>query len=257
MIRRTRMRLEGKVAIVTGGSGGLGRGFALRLAEEGAKVVIADINLEGGKAIAAKIEAKGGFALALKVDISSEEDVQHMVKETIAKFGRIDILVNNAAIYGGMEPKPFYEVKYDEMLRHMKVNVIGQWLCAKAVSPYMKEQGKGKIINMSSAVFARPLVRFAPYTVGKAALLGLTRVMAVELGQYNICVNSVAPGSVKTEGALSLFSEEEMERRAQAGVIKRVSVVEDVTGLVAFLASDESDFISGQTIVVDGGRTLH
>jgi 3-oxoacyl-[acyl-carrier protein] reductase len=251
------MRLEGSVAIVTGGASGLGRGFALRLAEEGAKVVIGDINIEGGKATAAQIEAKGGIALALKVDISSEKDVQRMVEETIAKFGRIDILINNAAIYGGMKPKPFYQVEYDEMLSHMKVNVIGQWLCAKAVFPYMKEQGKGKIINMSSAVFARPLIRFAPYTVAKAAVVGLTRVMAGELGQHNICVNAVAPGSVKTEGTLTLFPEEEMERRAQAGVIKRVSVAEDVTGLVAFLASDESDFISGQTIVVDGGRTLH
>ena len=251
------MKLEGKVAIVTGASKGLGRGFAVRLAEEGAKVVAAARGTEGLAATVKQIEEQGGTAIAIKVDVSSEEDVQRMVKETIAKFGKIDILVNNAAIYGGMEPKPFYEVEYDEMLSHMKVTVMGQWLCAKAVVPYMKKQGKGKIINISSAVFARPLIRFAPYTVAKAAVVGLTRVMAGELGQHNICVNSVAPGSVKTEGALTLFSDEEMEKRGQAGVIRRVSVVEDVTGLVAFLASDDSDFISGQTIVVDGGRTLH
>jgi 3-oxoacyl-[acyl-carrier protein] reductase len=251
------MKLEGKVAIVTGASKGLGRGFAVRLAEEGAKVVAAARGVEGLAATVKQIEEQGGTAIAIKVDVSSEEDVQRMVKETIDKFGKIDILVNNAAIYGGMVPKPFYEVEYDEMLSHMKVTVMGQWICAKAVVPYMKKQGKGKIINISSAVFARPLIRFAPYTVAKAAVVGLTRVMAGELGQHNICVNSVAPGSVKTEGALTLFSDEEMERRGQAGVIRRVSVVEDVTGLVAFLASDDSDFISGQTIVVDGGRTLH
>ena len=252
------MRLEGKVAIVTGAAKGLGRGFALRLAQEGAKVTIAtDRDMEGLAKTAEMIEEQGGTALALKIDVSSEQDTQRMVKETVAKFGKIDILVNNAAIFGGMGPKPFYEVEYDEWLKHMKVTVMGQWLCAKAVFPYMKDQGRGRIINIASAVFARPLVRFAPYTVAKSAVVGLTRLMAADLGQFNICVNAVAPGSVKTEGGLTLFSDEEMEKRAQAGVIKRVCEVEDVTGLVAFLASEESDFISGQTIVVDGGRTMH
>lgn len=252
------MRFDGKVAIVTGASKqGLGRDFALRLAQEGAKVVAAARSMEGLRETVRQVKKQGGTAIALQIDVSKEEDTQRLARETVARFGRIDVLVNNASIYGGMKPKPFYEVDLEEWMSHMKVTVTGQWLCAKAVFPYMKEQGKGKIINIASAAGLRPLVRYAPYSVAKSAVMGLTRVMAAELGQYNICVNTVAPGSVRTEGTLTLFSEDEVEKRAQSGVIRRVCEIEDITGMVAFLASDEADFITGQTIVIDGGRTMH
>ncbi len=251
------MRLDGKVAIVTGASRGLGRGFALRLAQDGAKIVAAARSMEGLNETVKQVEDQGGTAIAVQIDVSKEEDVQRLTSETVAKFGRIDILVNNASIYGGMERKPFYEVGLEEWMGHMKVTITGQWLCAKAVFPYMKELGKGKIINVASAAGLRPLVRYAPYSVAKAAVIGLTRVLAGELGQYNICVNTIAPGSIRTEGTMTMFTKDEVETRAQAGVIRRVCEVEDIIGMAAFLASDESDFISGQTIVIDGGRTMH
>lgn len=250
------MRLEGKVAIVTGGGRGLGKAFCLKLAEEGAKVVVADVIDTTGTV--KEIEERNGSAIGLKVDVSQEEDTQRMAKETVAKFGRIDVLVNNAAVYYGLERKSFQDISTEEWDRLMAVNVKGQWLCAKAVAPEMKKQGKGKIINVASNVAFTGHVGFLHYLTSKAAILGLTRGLAGELGEHGICVNSLCPGMAMTEARkLYTTDEQAVERARKEQLIKRPQQAEDLVGIVAFLASDESDLMTGQTLVVDGGWILH
>jgi len=250
------MRLKDRVAIVTGAAGGMGRGFAISLAGEGAKVVAVDIEMENLKKTEALVKEKGGEILTMRVDVSSEDDTISMAEAAESEFGRIDILVNNAAVFAGMKPKPFYEYKLEEWHKHINVTVLGQWLCAKAVFPHMKRQNKGKIINIASSAAFRPLVGHAPYTVAKAAVVGLNYLMAAELGEYNINVNNIAPGSISTDALYTLMSRDDAEKRAMAGVIKRVGQVSDIAGMVLFLASDDSDFITGQNLVIDGGRTM-
>lgn len=250
------MRLKDRVAIVTGAARGMGRGFAMSLAEEGAKIVAVDIEMEDLEKTGSLVKEKGGEILTMKVDVSSEEETRSMAETAGSKFGRIDILVNNAALFAGMKPKPFYEYKVEEWQKHIGVTVLGTWLCAKAVVPYMKKQNKGKIINIASSAAFRPLVGHAPYTISKAAVIGLNRLMAAELGEYNINVNNICPGSISTEALYTLMSEEDAEKRAKAGLIKRVGQISDIAGMVLFLASDDSDFITGQDMIIDGGRTM-
>lgn len=250
------MKLKDRVAIVTGAARGMGRGFAISLAGEGAKIVAVDIEMEDLKKTEALVKEKGGEILTMRVDVSSEKDTMSMAEAAESEFGRIDILVNNAAVFAGMKPKPFYEYKLEEWQKHINVTVLGQWLCAKAVFPHMKKQNKGKIINIASSAAFRPLVGHAPYTVAKAAVVGLNYLMAAELGEYNINVNNIAPGSISTEALYTLMSRDDAEKRAMAGVIKRVGQVSDIAGMVLFLASDDSDFITGQNLVIDGGRTM-
>ena len=250
------MRLKGRVAIVTGGGRGLGKAFCLKLAEEGAKVVVVDVIDTTGTV--KEIEERNGSAIGLKVDVSKEEDTQRMAEETVAKFGRIDVLVNNAAIFYGLERKSFQDISTEEWDRLMAVNVKGQWLCAKAVAPEMKKQGKGKIINIASNVAFTGRVGFLHYLTSKAAILGLTRGLAGELGEYGICVNTLCPGMAMTEARRLYTTEEQAVERAQKEqLIKRPQQPEDLVGIVAFLASDESDLMTGQTVVVDGGWMLH
>lgn len=250
------MRLNGRVAIVTGGGRGLGKAFCLKLAEEGAKVVVVDVIDTTGTV--KEIEERNGSAIGLKVDVSKEEDTQRMAAETVAKFGRIDVLVNNAAVFYGLERKSFQDISTEEWDRLMAVNVKGQWLCAKAVAPEMKKQGKGKIINVASNVAFTGRVGFLHYLTSKAAILGLTRGLAGELGEYGICVNTLCPGMAMTEARrLYTTDEQAIERAQKEQLIKRPQQPEDLVGIVAFLASDESDLMTGQTVVVDGGWVLH
>jgi NAD(P)-dependent dehydrogenase (short-subunit alcohol dehydrogenase family) len=247
------MRLEGKVAIVTGAAKGFGRAFCLRLAQEGAKVVAADIVDASGTV--AEIEAEGGVGLALKVDVTSEEDTLRMAEETVEKFGRIDILISNAAALYGIKIVPFYEIEIGEWDRLMAVNVKGQWLCARAVFPQMKKQGKGKIINMGSTSFIGAAGLFAHYITSKAAIIGLTRALARELGDYNINVNTLAPGFTMTEAG-HLLRAQGIGSKATGRCFKRDEQPEDVLGAMVFLCSEDSDFMTGQTVVVDGGGSF-
>lgn len=253
----TSTRLSNEVAIITGAARGLGRVFAMRFAQEGAKLMIVDTDTEGLANTAKEVEGARGIVAMLKVDVSKEEDTLRMVDETIKKFGQISILVNNAAIYAGLQLKPFYEITPDEWDRSMAVNIKGAWLCAKAVFPQMKKQGKGKIINLSSVAAFKSLPGLAQYTVSKAGILGLTRVLARELGQYNICVNAVAPGGIHTEATASIFPQGYLEESAKKRALKHILQPGDVCGAVIFLASDESDYITGQTIIVDAGDWFH
>lgn len=246
-------RLENQVAIVTGAAQGLGRAFCVRLAEEGAHVVVADVNLDGAAAAAREI---GRDALPLKVDVSKEADTFRMAEETLAHWGRIDILVSNAGIYQGLTRKPMEEIPADEWDRVMAVNLRGPWLCARAVVRAMKKQRSGKIINISSATYFSGSPLWTHYVASKGGVIGLTRSMAKELGEYNICVNAVAPGFTLTEASRALMADAETYA-VDRGAIKRAEQPQDLVGLVAFLCSSESDFVTGQTIVVDGGRQLH
>lgn len=248
-------RLENKVAIVTGGGRGLGQAFCLRMAGEGAKVVVADIMEQEAQQTAAEIRAKGGSAISIKVDVTDEVGTIRMAEETIKKFGRIDALVNNAAYYYGIARKPFYEISSEEWDRAMSVNVKGTWLCCKAVFPQMKTQKKGKIINLSSDTVFAPTKGMIHYVVSKAAIIGVTRVLAGELGQHGICVNAIAPGFTDTPASRTITSVEKFD--VSSIPLGRVGLPEDVVGSVIFLASDDSDFISGQTIIIDGGRRVN
>jgi len=251
------MRLDGKVAIVTGGAQGIGKAYALRLVEEGAKVVIADI-LDTKKA-QQEIESKGGEALGLRTDVSDEESTLEMARRTVERFGRIDVLINNAAMFVSIERKPFFQISSQEWDDVMGVNIKGTFLCCKAVYPQMKEQKKGKIINISSGTFFKGASLFLHYVTSKGAVVALTRALARELGDEGICVNAIAPGFTLSEGVMQDENRNKkiMQIQANTRCFKRDELPEDVTGTVVFLASDDSDFITGQTIVVDGGSAMH
>jgi 3-oxoacyl-[acyl-carrier protein] reductase len=247
--------LKDKVAIVTGGGRGLGKAYCLRLAEEGARVVVADILEKEAAETVAEIKAKGGEALAVKADVTSEADTKRMAEEAAKKFGGIDILVNNAGFYHGMSRKPFYEISSEEWDKMMDVSAMGTWICTKAVFPYMKERGKGKIINVTSEAFFAPTKGLIHYTAAKAAVVGITRVLAGELGQYNICVNVIAPGVIDTPATRSYVNMEKMDTSSVP--MGRFGKPEDIVGSVVFFASDDSDFVSGQSLLIDGARRVH
>jgi NAD(P)-dependent dehydrogenase (short-subunit alcohol dehydrogenase family) len=247
------VRLGGRVAIVTGGARHIGAAYCRKLAEEGAAVVIADIL--DGEPVANEIRAAGGKALALTVDVSKEDDTSRMAAETIKAFGRLDILVNNAAIFINIQRHPFYEISAEEWDKVSAVNIKGPFLCAKAVFPQMKEQKSGKIINISSSTAYWGTPNFLHYVASKAALIGMTRSLAREVGDYGICVNAIAPGLVEHEGQTAPKALTELQLKARS--IKRLQTPDDLMGTLVFLASPDSDFMTGQAIVVDGGSIFH
>ncbi|MEW6113131.1 MAG: 3-oxoacyl-ACP reductase family protein [Thermodesulfobacteriota bacterium] len=249
-------RLEGRVALVTGAGKGLGRAFCVKLAEEGAHIAaVTRADMEGLDQTAKLVRQQGREALVSQVDVSDEVQVNRMAQEVFDKFGRVDVLVNNAAYYYGVKRKAFTEISTEEWDRMMAVNVKGPWLCARAVFPFMRAQGKGKIVNLASEVFFTGSHGFVHYVASKGGVIGLTRALAVELGQYGICVNAVAPGFTDTEASRTVADVEKYDTSRTP--LKRLQKPDDLVGVVAFLASDESDFITGQTILVDGGRAMH
>ncbi len=247
------MRLKDKVAIVTGAAQGLGKAFSIIIAKEGAKIMATDLlPLEN---TVKEISANGGIAKSIQADVTSEAETKRIAEETFQAFGRIDILVNCAAIYYGLVRKPFYEIDPNEWDRVMTVNVKGIWLCTKAVFPYMKQQGKGKVINLSSETFFTGSHGFVHYVASKGAVVGLTRALAVELGPYNIHVNAIAPGFTDTEASRTIADVTKYD--VSRTPLRRLEQPSDLFGTVIFFASDDSDFITGQTLLVDGGRAMH
>jgi len=251
------MKLANKVVIVTGGAQGIGKTFALRLAEEGAQVVIADIL--DGKAVQQAIEEKGGEALFLYTDVSDEKGTAELASRTVERYGRIDVLINNAAIFSTLRKAPFYDVTAQEWDDVMRVNLRGPFLCCKAVYPHMKKNGRGKIVNISSGTFFEALPNRVHYITSKAGIIGLTRSMAREMGVDGICVNAIAPGFTLTEHQEKELAQYEKltQETMEARCLKRHERPEDLLGTMVFLCSEDSDFMTGQTLVVDGGRNMH
>jgi len=249
------LRLNDKVVIVTGGARGIGRAYGLAVAAEGAKVVVADV--ADGKPALKEIEGLGAQALVVECDVSREADTLRLATETLAQFGRIDVLVNNAALYGSLKRRPFMEIPIEEWDRVMAVNLRGLFLCARAVFPAMKAQGKGKIINIASGTFFKGVPHYIHYTTSKGGVVGFTRSLARELGDFGIRVNAVAPGFTPSGENEKNMPEAGREANVRMRMLKRAEVPGDVVGTLVFLASDDSDFITGQTIVVDGGGVVH
>ena len=249
-------RLEGKVAIVTGGASGLGKTFCLALAQEGAKLVVADTKDKEAQQTAGEIKAKGGQAISIKTDVTSEEDTLAMAQETLKQFGRIDILVNNAAMVYGITRKPFTEIPPDEWDKLMAVNLKGAFLSSRAVFPQMKKQGKGKIINITSETAFTGSNNLLHYVTSKGGIISFTRALAGEIGQHGIHVNAIGPGFTDSEASRSLINNI-TKYDVSLTPLGRLEVPEDLAGALIFLASDDSDFITGQTLVVDGGRYMH
>jgi NAD(P)-dependent dehydrogenase (short-subunit alcohol dehydrogenase family) len=246
-------RLDGKVAIVTGAAQGIGRAIADGLAGEGARIVVADLQ----RAEAAAASFPGGVGLT--VDVSSEEDVARMVDETVERCGSIDILVNNAGLYASLAMRPFAEIPLEEWRRVMDVNVASMFLACRAVVPVMREHGGGKIVNISSGTPFRGVPFLLHYVTSKGAIVALTRALAKELGNDSIHVNCVAPGFTMSDGVKA--HPEVIEKLRDVSVagrtIQRDQVPEDVVGAVVFLCTPAADFITGQTMVIDGGQYFH
>jgi NAD(P)-dependent dehydrogenase (short-subunit alcohol dehydrogenase family) len=253
-------RLSGKVAIVTGGAQGIGAAYAVGLAREGARIVIADV-LEGDKAVA-DVKKAGSDATHVRTDVTRPEQCDAMAKAAFETFGSVDILLNNAAIFGSIVLKPFTECTAAEFMKVLEVNVLGQFNCIKAVFPFMKEKG-GKIINIGSSSINEGVPGMPHYVASKGAIMALTRSMARELGDYKINVNTIAPGFTHSDGGnrfdrnkkLDLPPLEQLQLNARC--LKREAVPEDLVGLALFLSTDDSAFITGQMIVHDGGLSFH
>jgi NAD(P)-dependent dehydrogenase (short-subunit alcohol dehydrogenase family) len=236
--------LEGKVAIVTGGAQGIGRAIADGLAREGATVVVADLDPPDG---------------GIRADVSSEDDVARMVEEAVARHGRIDILINNAGLYASLAMRPFTEIPLEEWRQVMDVNVASMFLTSRAVVPVMRERGGGKIVNISSGTPFRGVPFLLHYVTSKGAIVALTRALAKELGKDSIHVNCVAPGFTMSDGVKAHPEVVEALRDVSvaARTIQRDQVPDDVVGAVVFLCSPAADFVTGQTMVIDGGQYFH
>jgi NAD(P)-dependent dehydrogenase (short-subunit alcohol dehydrogenase family) len=241
-------RLDGQVAIVTGAAQGIGRKIAEGLAGEGAQVVVAD--LRAPDEVAAEL---GGLGVA--VDVSDQQACERMAQAAMDKYGRIDVLVNNAGIWSSLVPTPFDQLSVDEWKRVFDVNVLGMYLATRSVTPYMRQAKRGRIINLSSGTPFKGVPLFLHYVTSKGAVIALTRGLAKELGADNVLVNTVAPGFTLSDGVMDNPTQLEQlqEISAKARVLVRDQYPEDIVGAVLFFASDESSFITGQSLVVDGG----
>jgi 3-oxoacyl-[acyl-carrier protein] reductase len=252
------MRLKDKVAIVTGGAQGIGKAYVLGFVREGARVIIADIDFPAAQALAGSIARDGGEALASGSDVSSAAEVAEMVKKTIERFGRVDILLNNAGKFqrNPAVRSPVWEMDPLEWEKVIAVNLTGVFLCCRAVLPYMIKQKSGKIINVASSLAFFGTTNFSHYVASKGGVVAFTRALCREVGQYNINVNTLCPGFTLSADPETI-TEGTRQFEVSARVLKRAEYPEDLVGTAIYLASSDSDFLTGQAIVVDGGHVMH
>jgi 3-oxoacyl-[acyl-carrier protein] reductase len=250
--------LKDKVAIVTGAGRGLGKAFALKYAQEGAKLLLPDISLERAEKTADEIQGNGGQAVAMETDIADESSTRGVAERVLSLYGRVDILVNNAALSYGIEPRPWDAWTVDLWDRFFAINSRGTWLMCRAIAPLMQQRRQGKIINLASDVTRLPPSEWLlPYACSKTAVHQITQSLARALGPSGVCVNSIAPGMTATEANLIQPNSEEMFAGTIAmQCVKRREEPEDLVGAAVFLASDSSDFVTGQLLVVDGGAVF-
>lgn len=241
-----------RTALITGAAGGLGRVFALRFAAEGYRVVAADVDLSGAEQTAQLIHHESGLASALQADVTNAESTEALAAAA-AEFGggHLDVVINNAAVYGAVTRSPFEQIDSGEWDLVMNVNVKGPWLVTRAASPYLREGAR--VINISSATIYSGSEQWMHYVASKGAVVSMTRVMAKELGRRSITANVIAPGFTLTDSSVSLMDDAE-NYGVDRGAIKRASQPEDIVGAALFLAGRDSSYITGQTLVVDGGR---
>jgi 3-oxoacyl-[acyl-carrier protein] reductase len=251
--------LDEKVVIVTGGAHGIGKAYCLGIAREGGTAVVADIDGAAADGVAKAIADSGGKALAVQVDVANFASCEEMAKTALDAYGKIDGLVNNAAIFMSVpaEKGSFQTITETEWDRIMAVNVKGLWLCAKAVVPAMQKRGQGSIVNISSNMAFNGGQGMMHYVVSKAAVVGFSRVLARELGADNIRVNTLAPGSTMSEEKPTAEALKNYERTASTRILKRIEQPEDLVGTALYLLSDLSSFVTGQVILVNGGAVLH
>ncbi|MFN0107487.1 MAG: SDR family NAD(P)-dependent oxidoreductase [Blastocatellia bacterium] len=246
-------RLANRIAVVSGAAAGIGKAIAARLAAEGAIVEILDI--KDAAETVAEIRVAGGQANSEICDVTSEEQIAKAVAAIAARHNRVDILVNNAGILSGKTP--WHELSYDEVNRFVQVNYLGYFLVSKAIYPLLKKSENGRLINVASRTYFLANPGQMAYVAAKGAVMGMTRVMAKEMGDDNICVNAVAPGMIATEGTMAHSDEAAFNRVMNNQAIKKRGKPEHLAGLIAFLASDDAELITGQMILCDGGGYLH
>lgn len=248
--------LKDRVIIITGGGQGIGRAYAHHFAAQGAIPVIAEYDAENGARVQAEVEEQGGRALAIETDVGANESVLAMAETVMRTFGRIDCLINNAAVFSRITMAPFWELPVEEWERAMQVNITGSFLCARAVVPAMREAKWGRIVNVSSGTTKMGLPNYLHYITSKSAVIGMTRSMARELGPWNITVNTFWPGVTKTEIKRPSVPDHKFEEYAQMQCLQRICELEDLAKPVMFLCSDEAAYITGQSLQADGGLTF-
>lgn len=245
-----------RVIVITGAGQGIGRAYAHHFADNGAIPVIADIDGENGARVAAEVEAAGGRALAVQADVTSPDSVAAMVDTTLSAYGRLDVLINNAAIFVTLGRRPFEDIPLEEWRQVMDVNITGCFICASAVIPQMRKAGWGRIINISSSTVPQGIPYFLHYVTSKSALIGMSRAMAREVGSDGITVNTVLPGMIETEMENVGRTDEGRQHVIGAQSLKRQQTPEDMVGTLLFLASPASGFMTGQSLCVDGGAAF-